>query len=559
METQEIIKQEKGFYDSSVDLNPYFCSREADRLRLIDLYSMSLFRDANKDSLGFQKVFFNIVNFPTDTSAKMLDVDTKDFRLLPEGENYWAVWLKEKELNFWMKDKYFGRALNDYVRNWVKYGDLFLKKVGDEVRQVPLQNLIFRPTAKNLNTPIIEYHEYQKDEFEMEGKKRKWENVTEVLQGKAPIKVYEITLPQNYPGSEYNYFVVSGKHTLAFDKRDEVYKHLPFEKVPGRLLGRGIPEKLFEEQIYLNRIANYKADGLHWSSLHLFQTRDTRIASNLLTEAENGDILTVNSELQPVVNEERNLAAYQTEEQRYQLNARQKTFTREPISGGQTKTGITLGATRIQTAMASGYFDQKKEELASFLKEVMWDWVLPEFENDTKKGHTVLMDNLLDSEDVSSQKFFRAVLDSETRKRRAEIQAKGRHLTPEQIEIIKRIKSQQLRTKELRIPDNSYTNLKHKMKIVITGEALDSGSEAATLQTIFQIVGSNPTVLDDPRVRRIFNKMVSLAGINPKDIGLEEEMEGMAQLAAQQRAQRGGSIAAPRPQPQRTIEQEVTV
>jgi len=545
-ELNKILKREESFYNEPVRLNPAFASKTTDVLDLIDLYSVSRFRDSDKDSLNFKKVFYNIVNFPVDTTSKMLNIDSKDIKLLPTGENYWTVWLKQRELNFWMKDKYFGRELNEYARSWAKYGSLVLKKVGDEVKLIPLGTLIFRPDADDINTiPIIEKHIYQKDEFEMIAKEKNWDNIDKVLQrGKDTVEVYEMKLPKFYPdiSEKYNYFIFSGDVVLAYDNRGEMYKHLPFEKIPGRLLGRGIPEKLFEEQVYLNRIANYKSDGLHWSSLHLFQTRDTRIASNLLTEAENGDILTVNSELNPVVNEERNLAAYRDEEARYQLNARQRTFTQDPIAGGGTKTGVTLGATQIQTAMAVGYFDQLKQNLGSFLKEVLWDWILPEFEKNTKGAHKLSISSLMEGDDVESQKYFNAILDDSVRKRRAELEAKGRHLDQNQIRIMKEIKAKELRDKELEIPKGFYENLKHKLNISITGEALDMQSQATTLQTLLQILGSNPQILEDKRIKGIIKKMVSLAGMSPKDLHLDEEIQGLQQLAQQQR---GGSIATP--------------
>jgi hypothetical protein len=83
------------------------------------------------------------------------------------------------------------------------------------------------------------------------------------------------------------------------------------------------------------------------------------------------------------------------------------------------------------------------------------------------------------------------------------------------------------------------------MNIVITGEEIDTASRLTTLQTIFQIIGSNPAILQDKKARRILYKMTDLAGINPNELGLEDQTEDLGTTLGNVRAQRGGSIAAP--------------
>ena len=86
----QIIENEIDFYErTELELNPSFAPRMSDVYSLIDMYSVSKFRDSDADSLGYKKVFYNMVNFPTEVAAKMLDLDTKHIYLkAEEGMSY---------------------------------------------------------------------------------------------------------------------------------------------------------------------------------------------------------------------------------------------------------------------------------------------------------------------------------------------------------------------------------------------------------------------------------------------------------------------------------------
>ena len=547
-----LIETEKKQYEEKVlKTNPSFAERTKDILDLIDLYWVSKYRDSDTDSLGFKKTFYNIVNFPVETNSKMLDLDTKDIKLMAEDwASYWASWLMGKELKMWMKEMQFGKQLNKYALNFPKYGHLVVKKVDDDVELVPLQNLIFKPDAKDIsNIPIIEKHSYSPNELKMEAKKRGWDKNIAEKASKSPdedgnVIVYEVYCPQGFlEDEENNYFIITEdaeEEMFSAKKTECPYKELAWERLDGRCLGRGQVEKLFEEQIYLNRIGNYKAEGLHWTSKHFFQTKDTGIASNLLTSVENGEILIVNSELTPVAVEERNLHTYREEEQKWEENVTRRTFAREPITGGRAPAGTPLGSTIIQTKQASDYFEQKKEELGMFIKEILWDWILPEFKKQKRSEHKILMKNILEGDEGNSEKLHKLLLSHRMNKLTAE-----RHLDPEQTKIVRGIQSEIIKNEEITIPKGFYDNLKYKIDIVITGEQIDLQSRMTTLQTIFQVLGSNPTILQDKRVKKIFYRMMDLSGINPEDLQLDEEPSLEETISAQ----RGGSIAAPKPAP----------
>lgn len=549
------IKNEEERYNIPLDINPSFARTQKSILDLVEFYYMSKYRDGDRDTLGQHKVFYNIVNLPVEVAAKTLDIDTKNIRLQGEDwDSYWTSWLKGKELDFWMKDKYFGRQLNIYPLYLAKYGHLFLKKVKDEVMIVNPRQIIVRPDAESLKeTPILEYHRMQKDAYYSLAEKSGWADykLSALEEKENPyVEFYEAYYPDGFFNDKYNYFIVrpgAQKIMVASKLETSPYKALAWEKVPSRFLGRGQVEKLFEDQIYLNRLANYKAEGLAFTSKHTYQTRDNNAAKNLLTGTDNGDILFVSSEITPIATEERNLGFYSYEEARWENTAMRKAFTSEPMTGERAPSGVPLGSTMLQAQMSTTYYDQKKEDLGSFIEEVIWDWVLPEFEKQNRKEHKILVENLISGTDDYSDKFFNFLLAKRMRKKKLDMMSQGKWLSNDQYKIIEGIQADLLRKEPFTVEKGAYDNLKHKVNIDIVGEHVDTPAKLATLQVLMQMLSSNPAIFQDKKIRKIIYKALDLSGFNPNDFDFEDGPTETTMSATQGvAAQRGGSLSVPK-------------
>lgn len=556
MENTEItdaVQNEVSYYETAIiKTNPPFAKKQGELYDLIDLYMLSQYRDDNTDSFGQPKVFYNISSFPVDISSKMIDLDTKDIILMAEDENYWTTWLMEKELKYWFKDTYFGKELNKYSYFLPRDGHLILKKVDNEVRVVPIKNLRFRPDAVSLkNIPIVEVFKYQPDEFEVEAKKRGWENIEEAINGKDKIisyntdnkiQVFGAYFPKGFLKSKYNYFLVSNTgHILSFLTMDKSpYKDLAWEEIPGRAVGRGQVEKLMPEQVYLNRMANAKAEGLYWTSKLLFQSRDPSVGMNLMVQSENGDVLTPNSEITQINVQDRNLGFYNYDEARWEKQATRKAFISEPITGERSPPGTPLGSTVLQAQYSGQYYQQKKENLAEFIKEVLWDWVLPEFKKQNRSEHKILISNLLE-DDINSENFLQMMLSDRMNK----LRAREKYLTPNQWKIRKAINAEMIRKSQLSVPKGIYDNLKFKMNIVISGEEIDIQSKQSVGQVIIQTLSANPMIMKDKLLRRAFFKVLNWMGINPKDFGLGEPTMDISETVGEISPPQGGSISIP--------------
>lgn len=266
------------------------------------------------------------------------------------------------------------------------------------------------------------------------------------------------------------------------------------------------------------------------------------MASNLLSQIENGEIMQTISEIMPIATEERNLGAYSYADAKWDSHVQKRTFAYDEVSGQRLPSGTPATNATLQAQMAGGYFGLRQEDLGLFWTDVIEDWILPNFKKDFRGNHKVHIANLMGGEEAA-EKYFGLLVNNRTNKRIREMMQKGYIPAPKEIEMLKATSAEVVRHSNLEIPDNIYQNLKYTVAVDITGERIDTAGKISVLQTIFQILGSNPSVLQDKKTRRVFYKMLDYMGINPMDIDTVEDM-GVADTA-QQQAQMGGSIAAP--------------
>ena len=559
MISEQIKDLISDFELESIPNNPSYAKNQLEILELIDSYWMDKYKNNEYDSLGVKKCFYNIVENPTLVASKMIDLDTKDVRVVAEdGQEYYPAWFMNKDVKIYMKDKKnedgltFGQLLNLFVYSLPKYGHLLVKKVGDSINVVPLQNIICEQNRKGfLDCDIlIEKHCYTPTQFKRIGKEKGWDwkKTYDKFSKADEFIVYEVFGAEDEEGN--NYFIIpenlDDKFIIHKDKidRNKLYKEIKWDDIPGRTLGRGQVEKLFEAQIHMNTIANYKKEGLHWTSKHIYQSRDGGIGRNLMTQTENGDIIIANSEISPIANEERNLSAYREEEDRWDTLIDRRTFAFDVMRGERAPSSTPLGSSILQSQMASGFFDLKKEDLGMFIKSIIYDWIIPDFKKSKRGKHNIPMGEFNEGE---LMRIRNLTIINKTNEKIIDYILKNKKIpNSQEFEIIRSLVKEQVKSaKSIEIPQGFYDNLKYKIDIIITGEQVDVASKLASLQQVMGIVGTNPTLIKDPTTRQFLFQMMDLAGISPA--GLEGDIPDVGDVMAQ--AQLGGSVPAPTPQP----------
>lgn len=542
-------KEEEDFSKAELDLNPTYAPTQQEIIDLIDYYWVDKFRDGDYTPSGWKKPFYNIIANPVLVSMKMIDLDTKDINIIAEdGASYYPAWLFQRDLNFYMKDKRFGVFLNELVFNLPKYGTIIVQKSNNMPVLVSMRDIItdtdieeleevsfLQQRYRNITPSLLRNMPYDEDKIEEAIRESSTEGVVNLRSRFG-----------NVSWSDNNYFVYTTEGVVLwetkFDSIRDIYRKLDWDTIPGRFLGRGTVEKLFESQIQVNRIADYKTEGLHWTSKHIFQTRDFTFEKNLTTDVENGEVLMLSSELTEVNNQEKNLAAYASEENRWDKLAKDLTFSFPELSGERPPAGTPLGTSVLTTQQASGFFDVKREDIGMFLKDIILDWIIPSFKDKNVIDHK-LMISQMPSEDLQTlQNLF---VKQRTNKEIFNfISQNGRIPDVETVQLMQGIAKEQVKKeKEVLIPANFYDNIKYKVDVVITNEQIDTAAKLSSLQTISGLLASNPAILEDPRTKKVFMKMVDLAGFNPNDLGLDDEAPDIQQALGALRP--GGSIAKP--------------
>ena len=562
---ENFIENIASFYESIILPGGYSFSWPK-TLKKIDLYYNSKFETGETDGQGFRKYFFNVVKPACDIATKFIDLDTKDINLVSvRPDDDLRVWLMQRDLKQWFRDTNFGSLLNEISHNYPKYGLTVLKKVDGELKFLNIQNLRFDVTHESLlRSPYVyELHRVTAKEIEQEGwstkeipKDVKFINVFEMyeyLDGKKWARtVLADPFKRRKPGGEGFERVTEAQVSAEDDfvpaiKLEEDEKALPYrdlywEKIPGRLPGQGFVEYLFENQVSENEAENLERKGLYWKALQLYQTRDETVGRNVFTSHENGDILKVNSEITPLVKDNSDLAAFNNTRSRWQRNSEQKTFSFDISRGEQLPSRTPLGVAQLSAGMVASYFDLKRENYGLFLKKVLTEDIIPEFENKSKKTHILTFMG----SDSEIEKLDRAIAEVKVNKEAIK-HAKKTGFMPSTLEldVIKSRIELELKDKKNRyldIPDGFYKEVKYLVDVIVTGEEIDTGARTQTLTVALQIIGSNPAILQDKTTRTVFFKLLELAGIPPLEISalVEEQQTQPATIMPQ-----GGSVAIP--------------
>ena len=529
-----------------------FTFNQFDTIQQIILYHNSRFATGPTDDEGDRKYFHNINRNPCKVFSKAIDFDTKNIRLLTvEGGDSLKTWFMERDLKFWMRDKQFGKVLNRIFIDIPIYGSVVLKIIDGEPQFVDLRNFIIDQSADTLEQAnyIIEIHNYTVGEFRKIGQKMGWkkDDVEKVIEefhkmkNTSHIKLYErygeVEHESNEGNKTYEYersFVADvgiddydqygrliGQHPgveLASDKWEgNPYWEFHASKVPGRWLGVGVVEELFEPQIAVNQNTNLQNKSAFWAALKLFQTRDRAINRNLMSDSRNGEVITTESEITPInMASSENLAFFNQQDMKWLRNRDELTFAYDVVQGERLPAGTPLGSAQIAMTQTLSYFEQIQENIAMDIKEMLYEVIIPQFEKDNTIEHTLrLVGKDLDQyiEMVKNQMVLAEIIHQVVNDKPIPTNKERDIIALAITESIK-----QKKEKLLKIPRGFYRDVKYDVDIDITGESVDTRVRQATIFAILQAVTSDPTMTQDPIKKKILYMMAENGGINPNEV-----------------------------------------
>lgn len=570
------------FLHNSIEVVPGYDFETYETIKRIHLYENSQFEDGSEYN-GVEPLFFNIINYRRDNVARFLDFDTADIQLEElNPRSTLATMLLNYKMRRYLKEQNYTEKINRMANYLATYGSLVLEKRKDRDEIVDLRRLFYDPTVNNLQDSrfVTMKMYFTEQELRDTAKKNGWDEdkVEKIIRKKRSKKSQA---PQSYEdeGSSNeirsaNYFevykrwgmlprhmidggksedqintftVVVEPEMVNYNKQNEpvpqgevLFKgrwnkeNYPFEechliKVQGRWLGVGIFELLFPMQERFNEVMNQRRVSMELSSMHLFQSADNLLYNNLLNDLENGDVIQSKNGLQPVVNEERNLQAFQVEEESYTRNADALSFRNDIISGevpaSMPATNALLSQNNVQAVHLI-----KRQNFANFVRRFITHNVVPELTNSIDSSTVMKFvgesDDLFVLDDLITRKAVRNELVNRA--------MEGEPVVQPQVEEIQNQVRKDLQSmgakRFLRFADSYFDDKEMDIDINIDSEQRDVEKIVQNTFSFMQAFAQNPQSLSDP-VMREFALSVG------RDIGMDV---GKLEMAFAQRDAQGG-------------------
>ena len=582
---------EQRFYDESIEVVPGYAFNQYNTIKRIVLYYSGKFEKSQKDSTYFH----NMSRDKVRNGIKNIDLDTKDLQIISDNpiRDKLKVWVTREKTKKIFKKLKIGRKINACTRDFCQFGTLVLKKNPKSegyIDVVDLRNLVNEPTCESLDKSpyVIENHyllpreliEISKDWDNREQVKEVLDKLKEkssdpksdISTGSLGIEAY-INLKEVYGiipeswivegGDKYNYvrakmlcIVDHGELTHGWMLWSKVitdkefpYKEVHFDRVKGRWLGLGLVEEIFDPQTRKNELVNLRFSAMRFAALMLLQTQDNTILRNILSDLENGDILTMNQLLTRVPTEMRDHSVFQMEENDVEGNAAKLTNSFEVTSGESLPSGTPYSLGALMDRNVNKYYEYIREEFGLFWTEIYMGWLMPYAVKDFNKQELlkIIDPDMLSwvREELAQTRMWESV--------KKYILNFGRKPRIDELDFVKNIVMNQYKDEiVLDIPDGYLKDFEYEIDLLVTGENLDKRQSIITLSTILQILGQNPQMLDNPVTKRLFAELLDISGISIGDIGKMEAPRMISspqgQIPGEQLAQAQASIPLPLPQ-----------
>ena len=581
---QFVREQRENYIDKQVKISRNYNFNQKDTLDLIELYYNSKFLSGNLDSLGREKPFYNINKFRVNVETRATDLDVKDIKIESEVvDDYVRSFLLTKENQVWMKESNFGKRLNEIGKTRAKYGGVVIKKTVHqgklEINVVHWKDLITDQTDI-MKGVIIERHFYTPSELKaMSGV---WDNVDEAIEtaqsnkddynetnsSETPgdyIEVYEIhgDLPvamlkdiENVKEEDWETYstqihIVAGSDfydtddagaktekgsTLFMGEEKELpYKYLSRDEVPGRALGIGVVEDSFEAQVWTNDAVYKEKEIVELASKIIYQTTDKTVGKNVLTDLENGDIITLKDgkNLSQVNTVPSSLPEFTNLVAKWKESLDRTTSTFEANTGEALPSGTPYSLGALLNQQGNSMFDYYRQEIGIFLQEVYSDWILPHLIKRLKAKHTLATEFSEDELNLIDSAHIELALKEEIESKREQ----GILITNIEAER-QRLKQKMMQTKSTRfinVPKNYYEDIDATISVITTNETRVKQAVLESLNSVLTIFMKAPQIYDNPVSKKIINKIMEVSGaFSPVELQVESTAPAPTQQMTQQ-------------------------
>ena len=287
----------------------------------------------------------------------------------------------------------------------------------------------------------------------------------------------------------------------------DIYKEVHFRRIKGRWIGRGLYEELSEIQGMKNTEINQVMMAMRLEALIIFQTQDPTVASNILKDLANGDILKFKAGVQGLQRVDTRIHGNATNNmlsQEIDKLANELANSYEVTTGATMPSGTPFSLTALLNQNANKLFDFIREDFGLFIQEIIEDWVMPELRKSLSLKHIL---EITDQDEIEMLREWWAR--SQVWESIKTLMLSGKMPTLGQIDAVQQYLLARISAKDsffLEYPKDYYKDVQTKVQVVITGEQEDP-STLQSLQTILQAVAQNPAMLDNPVFQSILDRL----------------------------------------------------
>ncbi len=570
-EVGELVRRmEREYTQGTTTISKYVQFSQYENIEKINAYLNSKHISGDTDSLGREKPFLNIVTAVVNLWYRATDIDRKDIRVKStNSKTVIPAFIATIKLQEWMRKAKFGMFLNEWGRALARYGSAPIKFI-----ETPTQLYIsvvdwgkFISDTVNFNAnPKIEVLTFTEGQLRDKINEGYDKGMVEALIASSKqnrklldgtqqdnnnpnyIMVYELhgVLPKHWVTEkesdiglyEQQMHVVSFVATSEEGDYDDftLYKGLedkdPYMlthliKEPNREQSIGAVEHLFDAQWMQNHSAKAIKDQLDLASKMIFQTADGNfVGLNVLTNMETGDILvhSPNNQLEVVPNNSHDIGALKTLADMFYAQGQRTTSSTDAVTGNNMPSGTSYSLGAMLNTESHSLFEVMTENKGLHITDMMTEHIIPFIKKNLGNKDQIaeiLSDNdveFIDSIYIPNEAIRRI------NKKQAEDIFNGGLAKPEDQKAMEDIVRSELMphgNQRFLTPDDIdqktwdeiFDQLtKWDIEVETTGEGADKKVVLQSLSTVLQTVATNPMVLQDPNMKKVFNKILEETG-----------------------------------------------
>lgn len=569
---QLVRDMEQEYVYGSTSISKYVQFSMYEVINTIDAYLNSKHISGDKDSLGRDKPFFNIVLAIRNIWYRATDIDRKHIRTKAvKQKDQLPSYLFNIHLKNWMKKNKFGQFLNDWGLTLASYGSAvvkFVEQKGQLVSKVvSWNNLIIDPVCFEDNA-VIEVLELtpaqlrKRKEYDQEVVEALIEAVDsrKTLDGKEKdnkdnyIKIYEVhgELPLSFltdddeddteyaqqmqvisyvageEGTTDDFILYSGRE----EKNPYMITHLI--KEDGKSLSMGAVQVASESQWMVNHSMKNIKDYLDLVSKVVLQTGDkSYVNQNVFNNIETGQIMYFDYQrdpngLRPINYGQHNIESMKVYSDMWKGLSQENSSTPDISRGENMPSGTAYRqAAIIQQEFYSNFkmmVENKGLALEEMFDRFITPYILKKMDNSDEIVATLgdygidMIENVYVSNESKrsfNRKAVEAVLND----------TELPNLEQEEAQIKQQLElgGESRFIKPSDIPNKTWKDIikgyESSVEYEITDENVDKQTVFDTLTTVLTTIASNPMVLQEPNTRMLFNKILEETGkVSPVEL-----------------------------------------